>query len=97
MTQKIKNIMLLCLLAISAIQSNAQWQTFGNLLDDTEWFGGNATSTIDLQIRNDANFGIQFHTNSGYRMLLQPNGALNFGLNATNTLGIGNCMGLGYR
>jgi hypothetical protein len=42
--------------------SQADWNTGGNNIAGTEWFGADNTSTIPLEIRNDANRPILFST-----------------------------------
>ena len=63
-----------CLAALSmALHASAQvaWDTNGNTATGTDWFGADNSSTIPLQIRNDANQPIEWYTDALRRMLLQ--------------------------
>ena len=48
------------------------WDTNGNNINATEWFGADNSSTIPLEIRHNANQPIDWYTNALHRMRLYP-------------------------
>ena len=64
-----------CVTAIlSMLSVNAQWwnTTGGNNISTTEWIGADNLSTIPLQIRNDADYPIDFYTTGRFRARINP-------------------------
>jgi len=92
MTHKIKNLLLIYCFAITFLQTNAQWEIFGNTINNTEWMGADPNSEIPVRFQHHANIGalsrFEWHTNLGgtvaERMRLTHNGFL--GLNTTAPL-----------
>ena len=67
-------------LFVISMHSNAQVTTTSNVpAAGTDYVGWNNTATIPLRIKNDANYDMEFYTNSTQRMTLKNTGELGLG------------------
>jgi len=65
-----------CLAALTMtlhVSAQVAWDTNGNTVTGTDWFGADNTSTVPLRIRHDAaDQPIEFHTAGDFRALINP-------------------------
>lgn len=62
------------------------WCTAGNIVVGTEILGGTSASTGNLNIRNDAAYNINFHTNGSQRMTILSSGNVGIGTSSPGQL-----------
>ena len=91
-----------CLAALAmTLHASAQvaWDTNGNTVSTTEWFGADAGSIVPLRIETRVTQPIEWYTNTIRRMTLSPtllgqNVNVYTGLDLSGHLGIGNFTNL---